>query len=140
MGEYFVIANHSKKEYLHPHRFGDGLKFFELVAASAGTLAGLGHLLQSCLDEDKGPIRGRWVGDTVAIVGDYSQSGEFETAIEEYEDISFDVMREMCKDATLRAMLDEKTKWLRNPVFDACTRSPEEGTDDDRKVYRELFK
>ena len=38
MGQYHIIVNLDKKEYLHPHNFNDGLKFLEFVN-SGTTLA-----------------------------------------------------------------------------------------------------
>ena len=29
MGQYYVIANLDKKEFLNPHKFGDGVKLME---------------------------------------------------------------------------------------------------------------
>lgn len=45
MGQYYYIVNLDKKEYLHPHRFGDGLKLLEMACSSSGVLAGLSILL-----------------------------------------------------------------------------------------------
>ena len=53
MGQYFYVVNLDKREYLHPHHMGCGLKF------SSG---------------ESGPpdVFGRWEGDRVVIVGDYA--------------------------------------------------------------------
>lgn len=31
MGQYYMVMNLAKKEYLHPHHFGDGLKLMEFA-------------------------------------------------------------------------------------------------------------
>lgn len=55
MGQYHYIANYDKKEYLHPHKFNDGLKLMEFGMSSPGTMLGLAVLLAaSC----KGGARG----------------------------------------------------------------------------------
>jgi hypothetical protein len=36
MGQYYLIVNLDKKQYLHPHRFGDGLKLLEFGASGGG--------------------------------------------------------------------------------------------------------
>ena len=46
MGQYFLIVNLDKKEYLHPHKFGDGLKLLEFGCSSQGTLTALTLLLR----------------------------------------------------------------------------------------------
>lgn len=45
MGQYYVIANIDKKQYLHPHRCGDGLKLLEFGLSGDGTMACLAILL-----------------------------------------------------------------------------------------------
>lgn len=45
MGQYHFVANLDKKEYLHPHTLGDGLKLMEFGASGNGTMEGLALLL-----------------------------------------------------------------------------------------------
>jgi len=40
MGQYYFIVNLDKKEYLHPHKLGDGLKLRE-ICNGKGTLKAL---------------------------------------------------------------------------------------------------
>ena len=126
MGQYFIAVNHSKREWLHPPRFGDGLKFSELCGSSHGMLAGLAHLL-------KAP-EGSWVGDEVAIVGDYDSGDLYELAMDSYKDVSFDVMREMAKDPYARPTMHSKTAWRRTPLLGEALADPEE-----HAFYKELF-
>ncbi len=39
MGQYFQVVNLDKKEKLHPHAFGDGLKLMEMASGGYGVLA-----------------------------------------------------------------------------------------------------
>jgi len=39
MGQCYVIANISKRQYLFPHRFGDGLKLLEFGASGSARCA-----------------------------------------------------------------------------------------------------
>ena len=79
MGQYHYICNMDKKEYLDPHAFGDGLKLMEFGWSSRGTLTALAVLLSEQNGRGGGdaheaadtPTSGRWVGDRIAIVGDY---------------------------------------------------------------------
>ncbi len=94
MGQYFFIVNMDKKQYLHPHRFGDMLKAVEL-ASGTNTLRALAMLLTKSTGggggdfaEDPEGIIGSWAGDRIWIVGDYDSSKLFEKAEEEYEEMS----------------------------------------------------
>lgn len=115
MGQYHMVANLDRKEFLYPHKFGDGLKLLEFGCSANGTLTGLALLLASaCKGGARGggdihPWRGgvgyegreappmerpnfdtweeydealmnhvvgRWAGDRLAIIGDYSEPGD----------------------------------------------------------------
>jgi hypothetical protein len=78
VGQYYKVINLDKKQYLHPHRFGDGLKLMEFGMSSCGTMAALAILLSDGNGRGRGDIRsqsplvGSWAGDRVVISGDYS--------------------------------------------------------------------
>lgn len=117
MGQYFYVVNLDKRQFLHPHTLGDGLKLFE-VACGNGTLRAL-HLLLAdnagdCLREggrcggatEVGKrLVGSWAGDRIVVAGDYAPPGRFpgvdddenvhNVASEAFEDISL-AMRELC--------------------------------------------
>jgi hypothetical protein len=86
LGQYHFICNVDKHEYLHPHRFGDGLKLLEFGSSGDGTMLGLAVLLAASNDRGGGDLHipegeraallneyivGRWAGDRIVIVGDY---------------------------------------------------------------------
>ena len=114
MGQYFLIVNTTKKEYLHPHRFGEGLKFMEFTLDGTGIMHGLAHLLAQSsagVAIDDPEVTGRWVGDHVVIVGDYDDSGVFDEAYEsdDYDDISQAVIQHIGRDAYVQeALCDRK--------------------------------
>ena len=93
MGQYYMVVNIDKKEYLHPHRFDDGLKLMEFGQSAGGTLTGLAILLADgngggggdIYSED--PIIGSWAGDRIVIAGDYAEPRNFltEEEIIEYQ-------------------------------------------------------
>lgn len=121
MGQYYVIANLDKKQYLHPHRFGDGLKLLEFGASGQGTMTGLAILLASGNGRGGGdlhsedPIIGSWAGDRIVVTGDYADPGLFTspeysagTLYEEAQhggsgwvDISYPVLAAMADDGYL---------------------------------------
>src|SRR5262245_37935446 len=84
MGQYHVVCNLDRKEYLHPHRLGDGLKLREFSRSQHGTMTALAYLLAGSVrggargGGDFRPmsklalaLAGRWSGDRIAIIGDY---------------------------------------------------------------------
>ena len=47
MGQYYKICNLDKKQFLHPHKFGQGLKLMEFGCDNCGILTALTVLLSS---------------------------------------------------------------------------------------------
>ena len=125
MGQYFLVVNTTKKEFLHPHKFGHGLKFLEFATEQCGVMLGLAHLLAQSSEgvtHDDKEITGRWIGDQVLIVGDYDESGIFDKASEgnDYTDISNAIIQHMGKDSYVQQVLCEKHRWDgtgEHPVF-----------------------
>lgn len=83
MGQYHYIINLTKKEYLHPHYFDDGLKLLEFGASGNGTMLALAVLLSNSLNRGGGDLYsdatdwyGRWAGDRIVIAGDYAEPGD----------------------------------------------------------------
>ena len=83
MGQYHLVVNLTKKEFIDPHEFGCGLKFLEQVWPHGfGTSHVLAVLL--CCSPNRGggdmhsedPMIGRWAGDAIAYVGDYSEDSD----------------------------------------------------------------
>lgn len=114
MGQYYKLCNIDKKQYIHPHKFGDGLKLMEFGQSGYGTMMGLAVLLADGNNRGGGDLRsentvvGSWAGDRIVITGDYADEGRFvdnskknlyAIAEDEYTDISVDV---------LYALLDDK--------------------------------
>jgi len=83
MGQYYFIVNLDKEEFIHPHRFDDGLKLLEFGVSGIATMTGLAILLADGngrgggdLETDN-PIVGSWAGDRIVIAGDYADGGKF---------------------------------------------------------------
>lgn len=82
MGQYHIVCNLTKREYLHAHDFGDGLKLLEFGADGGGTMLALALLLAASNGRGGGdyngeipgrPLIGSWAGDSIAIIGDYHE-------------------------------------------------------------------
>ncbi len=77
MGQYYLTVNLDKRQYLHPHRFGEGLKLLEFGSSSDGTLTGLAILLADGIGRGSGDLHsghaiiGSWAGDRIVLAGDY---------------------------------------------------------------------
>ncbi len=120
MGQYHLVVNLSRREFINPHKLGDGAKLIEQLNSEGGTLAAT-HILLACSngrgggdipdgktyctraeakkagwrilegDTVKGrcyavydeklykaakEFIGRWAGDRIAVVGDYTEKGD----------------------------------------------------------------
>lgn len=105
MGQYFLVVNLDKREFLNPHEFGDGIKLLEFGCSANGTLTGLTILLRRSNETGGGDLQdfneftGRWAGDRIVIIGDYDESGLYDEARKSYRDISKEVnklVKEVC--------------------------------------------
>lgn len=83
MGQYYMVANVDRKEFLHPHKFGEGIKLMEFGCSSPGTMLGLAILLADGNGRGGGDLHveddviGSWTGDRIVIAGDYADKGRF---------------------------------------------------------------
>ena len=85
MGQYHAIANLDKREFLNPWDMGEGAKLMEWGYGSGTMLTALAILLAVSNgrgggdyhgDEDDPTIAewvGRWGGDRIAVIGDYTE-------------------------------------------------------------------
>ena len=98
MGQYFLIVNLDKKEYIHPHELGSGLKLWEICANNICRV--LPFLLRKSNETGGGDIHkdyknaGRWAGDRIVVIGDYDKSGLYDKAKEEFKEISNEIRDE----------------------------------------------
>ena len=83
MGQYYLVVNVSKGQYMKPHNLGDGAKLMEFAMAGEGIMAALAVLLVSGNGRGGGDLRcssnliGSWAGDRIVIAGDYDDYGLF---------------------------------------------------------------
>ena len=87
MGQYHLILNLDKRQYLEPHASGEGAKLLEFGCSMEGTMTALAALLAR--DNGKGggdlyppdgtgdtALIGSWAGDRIVIAGDYGEPGD----------------------------------------------------------------
>lgn len=78
MGQHHTTYNITKKEYIHPHSIGNGLKLMEQVGWRKSTSTALFLLLANSNGRGGGdahpphPAIGRWAGDKIVVQGDYA--------------------------------------------------------------------
>jgi hypothetical protein len=99
MGQYFLLVNKTKKQYLYGNTFGDGIKGHEILW-NGTMLKALGFLLMKSDSGDdydlfQNPMCGYWAGDEIVIIGDYDSSKLYTEANATYRDISTTVINSM---------------------------------------------
>ena len=77
MGQYHILVNLDKQEWVDPHGLGLGAKQYEHAGFEASLADAMYVLVMSSPAGGGGDfphteISGRWVGDRVVIVGDYT--------------------------------------------------------------------
>jgi len=83
MGQYHIVVNLDKKQWLEPHAFGEGTKLMEFGCSAQGTMLALAVLLADSNGRGGGdlrsenPIIGSWAGDRIVIAGDYGDEGKW---------------------------------------------------------------
>ena len=77
MGQYHILVNIDKNEWVDPHGLGLGSKQYEQTGCDASLADAMYVLVMSSPASGGGDfpmtdISGRWCGDRVVIVGDYT--------------------------------------------------------------------
>lgn len=102
MGQYFVAANHTKRELVCPWCVGGVAKLAEWMLNPQAAI--FPYLLRRSDGSGGGDIEdpsaveyaGRWAGDKVELLGDYEGDGSaYRRVYETYMSISADVVAEM---------------------------------------------
>ncbi len=104
MGQYYIIVNTDKNEFIHPHSFGDGMKLGEqnkiihLLRILIGPRKNCGNKLWSYILNDREAIKisyllpGSWSGNKIVFAGEYNDDNLYNEVIEnlsgKYTDIS----------------------------------------------------
>jgi hypothetical protein len=102
MGQYFIVVNPVKKQYIDAGRFGENIKRSGILVGEHAAAVGL-LLCDAEHPSNTHPLVGSWVGDPVIITGDYAPPNPagiltttqdnpgrnlYQLAEEEFEDIS----------------------------------------------------
>jgi hypothetical protein len=115
MGQYHYIVNLDKRDFIHPHGFGNGLKLCEQIYSHPST--GQALLILLAVSNGRGggdlgtetgaDIIGRWGADRIAMVGDYGEISDLPA------EFNADTIYERCVDAdtSTGAHFDSLNKW-----------------------------
>lgn len=120
MGQYHLLVNLDKRQYVHPHQMGDGLKLMEFgMSGDGGVMTACALLLASaCKGGQRGGgdihadiegTVGAWAGDRIAIVGDYGEP-------EDLPDGNGDLIYSACSDSD--EAFASQVAWLRESERD----------------------
>jgi hypothetical protein len=83
MGQYYMVVNLDKKQYIRPHAFDDGAKLLEFGCSAGSTMTALALLLSSGNGRGGGdhpssaPPIGSWAGDRIVVAGDCGDKSLF---------------------------------------------------------------
>lgn len=103
MGQYYIIANTDKREFLCPYEFNNGAKLMEWSYIKNKMCKALFYLLNN-----------RWKGDHVYVIGDYAE-------LDDPDEVWYDALkREMEKLSLLTHIENEETS-LYNYIQDNFT-------------------
>lgn len=131
MGQYHLTVNLDKKQYLRPHRLGDGLKLLEQAGASGGVSDALLLLLAVSNGRGGGDVTddnysspeivGSWGGDRIAVIGDYAEAKDLmpeHHADLIYEQIGLGEAMGKGEDADPEYIADAEKRWYEVPEDD----------------------
>ena len=97
MGQYHILYNIDKKEFVHGHHIDNGLKLMEQCGWPRSTATALWLLVANSNgrgggDALKHEMVGRWAGDRIVVQGDYAEPNDTayltEKDIESFTEIS----------------------------------------------------
>jgi hypothetical protein len=133
MGQYHFPVNIDKREYIYPHLLNGGLKMLEW-GSGGGTTLGLTVLLACSHNRGGGDIKhndpricGRWSGDRIIVLGDYTEPGDpgtdvlyemcgnehpYEYVANNFADISMAVREIICQDEWVAADMRELPDYM----------------------------
>ena len=110
MSQYFMVINHSIKEYLHPLEIGENASFIGLIHGLSPTL--LAYLLRNseligyCDIIRDLEFNGRWAGDRIEILGDYQNQDLFLDIQNDYHNITREAYAEYNLNATIKPQIN----------------------------------
>lgn len=125
MGQYFLIVNTNKKQYLSGNSFGEGVADLQIVSGYHAQALALLMCKMDDVRNTEGTLLGIWSGDAVIAAGEYAEPDKYsiKTSTEkepernlykmakaEFEDIGYKALATLCEThETICYELAEKT-------------------------------
>lgn len=112
MGQYFLVVNTDKKQYLDGFRFGEGIADLQVVSGYHAQALALLTCRMDDVRDTEGTLLGSWSKDLVLAAGEFASPGKYgiETATtgnpdrnlyrmarDEFEDISYQALAILCE-------------------------------------------
>lgn len=87
MGQYHILVNLTKKQFVHPHQVGNGLKLWEQVGFEHSLSTALYMLIAASNGRGGGDFAehhliGSWAGDSIALIGDYAEPNDVPSCLD----------------------------------------------------------
>jgi len=105
MGQYFLVVNTDKKQFIDAWKFGEGVADLQAVSGYHAQAVALLTCRMDQVRGTEGNLLGSWSGDQVIAAAEYASTGEngngaehnlYKTAREEFEDISYKALALLC--------------------------------------------
>ena len=119
MGEYFIVANFGKEQFLNPWKIPSSERFPSIITNSymstaiAWLVCGSNNSWYSQVKERGFYLKrymGSWYGDELDIVGDHDEEDLYSAIHNEFQDITIEVFA---------MLLEEREYWLEELVKEA---------------------
>jgi hypothetical protein len=103
MGQYFLVVNTDKKQFIDAWKFGEGVAYLQAVSGYHAQAVALLTCRMDQVRGTEGNLLGSWSGDNVIVAAEYSLTGNdgvernlYKTARDEFEDISYKALAMLC--------------------------------------------
>ena len=105
MGQYFLVVNTDKKQYIDAWKFGEGVADLQAVSGYHAQAVALLMCRMNEVRDTADTLLGSWSGDNVIAAAEYASPEEngdsaernlYKTARDEFEDISYKALAMLC--------------------------------------------
>ena len=102
MGQYFLVVNTDKKQFIDAWKFGEGVETLQAVSGYHAQAVALLTCRMDQVRDTAESLLGSWSGDNVIAAAEYASTGNnaehnlYKTARDEFEDISYKALAMLC--------------------------------------------
>lgn len=125
MGQYFLVVNTDKKQFIDAWKFGEGVAGLQAVSGYHAQAVALLTCRMDQVRDTANTLLGSWSGDQVFAAAEYASTNQngaeqnlYKTARSEFEDISYKALAMLCDThESVCYELAEKTAARRHEKF-----------------------